>query len=90
MKQWGQNSYKIFAKGIIFLPIAFSNTGVNFYHASPTENNKNDIQAWGPSINDVSPVFQFYDPLPSPFVIFLLSKFCILDPPSLPPSLPSP
>ena len=29
----------------------------------------------GPSINDVGTFFQFYDPPPSPFVVFLISKF---------------
>ena len=29
----------------------------------------------GPPINDVGPLFRFYDPPPSPFVVFLLSKF---------------
>ena len=29
----------------------------------------------GPSINDVGPFFRFYDPPPSTFVVFLLSKF---------------
>ena len=34
---------------------------------TPTDN--------GPSINDVGQFFRFYDPPPSPFVVFLLSKF---------------
>ena len=28
----------------------------------------------GPSINDVGPFFRFYDPPPSPLIVFLLSK----------------
>ena len=29
----------------------------------------------GPSINDLGPFFRFYNPPPSPFVVFLLRKF---------------
>ena len=41
----------------------------------------------GPSINNVGPFFRFYDPPPSPLVVFLLSKFRYFWPPTLHPPL---
>ena len=33
-----------------------------------------DIMPWGPSINDVGPFFQIYDPPPSPCRLSLLNR----------------